>query len=188
MGRLLKNPRHEKFVRTYLTEMANGGTAKAAYEKVYPGPFKKDVSKACAHNLLQKPKVKRRIREMRMDIKRRADISFEKILTDYQDAMERARAKDDPGNIIAAAREQAKLVGLLIDRKEVGSAGDFERMESISDILQAVSEMAGSEAALALSQAFNVMGPTLITREEIRPDKESEAILLKSDPESDAIN
>ena len=123
-----------------------------------------------------------------MDIKRKADITFEKILTNYQEALEMARAKEDPGNMISAAREQAKLVGLLIDRKEVGSAGDFENMENISEILQAVADQAGPEAALALSQAFQLVGPTMVIQTAKAPDPQEPSALLDADSPSDAVN
>lgn len=185
MGRMLKNPKQERFVKLYLKTTANGGTAAEAYQQVYTNAKGYNCAATGAWKLLQKPHVKSRIREMRMDIKRKADITFEKILTDYQEALQLARAKGDPANIISAAREQAKLVGLLIDRKEVGSAGDFENMESIADILQAVADQAGPEAALALSQAFNLMGPAVIVTKA--PDEESEA-LIEAKPASDAVN
>lgn len=124
-----------------------------------------------------------------MDIMRKASITFEKILTDYQEAMDLARDKGEPANIISAAREQARLVGLLIDRKEVGAAGDFENMESISDILTAVAAQAGPEAALALSQAFNLIGPTLVIQAAKAPaPDEAEAVLLDAESPSDAVN
>lgn len=184
MGRILANPRHELFIREYLKEMAVGGTATAAYKKVYKGCKGFNCANAAAWTLLHKPKIQSRIKEMRMDIKRKADISFEKILTDYQEALDMARSKESPAEMISAAREQAKLVGLLIDRKEVGSAGDFESMESISQILEAVALQAGPEAALALSQVFKLIPPVIIKTAE---PEESQA-LFESESPSDAVN
>ncbi len=190
---MLKNPRQERFVKLYLMEMANGGTATAAYRQVYRKAVGFNCATASAHNLLKKPHIKSRIKEMRMDIKRKSDITFEKILTDYQEALDLARAKADPASIISAAREQAKLVGLLIDRKEVGSAGDFENMESISDILEAVANTAGPEAALALSKVFELVGPDKVTVVQMEMEKASETnevaeALSLAKPASDSVN
>jgi len=187
MGRPLKNPRHERFAKLYIQETMYGGNATDAYKQVYKGAKGFNVAPTLACRLLKNPKVQSRIMEMRMDIKRKADITFEKILTDYQYAMELAKAKDDPGNIISAANAQAKLVGLLIDRKEVGSAGDFESMESISQILEAVAAQAGPEAALALSQAFQLVGPTVVIQTQKAPEETPEALLDAESP-SDAVN
>lgn len=188
MGRMLKDPRQERFCKLYVKETARGGTAVDAYRQVYTKAKGFNCAAAGAWRMLRKPQVASRIMEMRMDIKRKADITFEKILTDYQEALQLARAKGDPGNIIAAAREQAKLVGLLIDRKEVGSAGDFENMENISDILKAVADQAGPEAALALSQAFNLMGPAVVVQTTKARDSEESQALIEADSPSDAVN
>lgn len=187
---MLKNIRQETFVKEYLKEMARGGTATAAYRRVYPNAKGFNCASAGATNLLRKKHIKARIRSMRMEVKRKADITFEKILTDYQEALNLARAKQDPGNIIAAAREQAKLVGLLIDRKEIGAAGDFENMENISEILDAVAKQAGPEAALALSQVFKLIPPTGVTTVQIEkaPDSEESEALAQAEPASDAVN
>lgn len=185
MGRLLNNPRHERFAKLYVSETANGGSAVDAYRKVYKRSKGFNCAAAGTWRLLQNPKVKSRIMEMRMDIKRKADITFEKILSDYQFALDLAKAKDEPANIISAAREQAKLVGLLIDRKEVGSAGDFENMESISDILQAVADQAGPEAALALSQVFKLLP---VSQTQKAPEPVDSEALIEADSPSDAVN
>ncbi len=87
---------------------------------------------------------------------RRADITEDKILTDYQIALELAKEQAKPDSIINAATAQAKLVGLLRDRSEVGKPGDFERLESVSEVLAKVSEEVGPEAALALSKAMGL--------------------------------
>ncbi len=184
MGRMLRIKRQELFVREYM----KSGTAAEAYRRVYPDAKGFNCVSAGAHNLMKKPHVKARIKEMRMDIKRKADITFEKILSDYQYAMDLAKAKEDSPSIISAAREQAKLVGLLIDRKEVGSAGDFENMENISDILQAVADQAGPEAALALSQAFQLVGPTMVIETKKAPDPVESEALLEAESPSDAVN
>ena len=185
MGRILKNPRQERFVKEYM----RCETATEAYRKVYPNANGFNCASAGACNLMRKPHVKRRIREMRMDIKRKADITFEKILTDYQLALDMAKSKGEPANIIAAAREQAKLVGLLIDRKEIGAAGDFENMENISDILEAVANQAGPEAALALSKVFGILGTDNMVAVTVKaPEPEDSEALIEAKPASDAVN
>jgi len=87
---------------------------------------------------------------------KRADITEDKILTDYQAALDLAKTQRKPDSIVNAATAQAKLVGLLKDRIETKNVDNFENMDSISDILQAVSDQAGPEAALALAKALGV--------------------------------
>jgi hypothetical protein len=108
--------------------------------------------------------VDQRISELRQAMAKRADITEEKILTDYQEALQLAKAQQKPDAIVNAATAQAKLVGLLKDRIETKYVDDFDSMESISEILQAVEKQAGAEAALALSQAFGLaQSPSVAT-------------------------
>jgi hypothetical protein len=58
--------------------------------------------------------------------------------------------------MLNASEKKAKLVGLLVDRREIGNAGDFEQMTDISQILEKVREDAGAEAADALAKAFGI--------------------------------
>lgn len=118
-----------------------------------------------------------------MRINRKADITFEKILNDFQHALEMAAEERKPGDMISAAKEQARLVGLLVERKEVGGVGEFDKMDDISEVLEAVAKEAGDDAALALAKAFNLV------RVETKnaPAQDAEA-LLGAEPGSDAVN
>jgi hypothetical protein len=61
------------------------------------------------------------------------------------------------GNAVTVQRHRpafSVFVGLLRDRTEVGKPGDFEQLESISEVLEKVAQEAGPEAASALSKAF----------------------------------
>ena len=40
--------------------------------------------------------------------------------------------------MLNASEKKAKLVGLLVDRREIGNAGEFEQMTDISQILEKV--------------------------------------------------
>ena len=90
---------------------------------------------------------------------KRADITEDKILTDYQVALDLAKTQEKPDSVVNAATAQAKLVGLLRDRTEVGKPGDFEQLESVSEILEKVSQEAGPEAASALAAAMGIDKP-----------------------------
>ena len=58
--------------------------------------------------------------------------------------------------MLNASEKKAKLVGLLVDRREIGNAGDFEQMTDIGQILEKVRQEAGLEAAEALAKAFGL--------------------------------
>jgi hypothetical protein len=149
---VLKNPRHEKFAREYVKT----GIGAEAYRRVYPRAHPISTARVCASQLLTKPNIVSRTVELRQAMAKRADITEDKILTDYEGALILAKVQRKPNSIIKAAMAQAKLVGLLKDQIETKNVNEFENMKSVNDILQAVADQAGPEAAAALSKAFGL--------------------------------
>ena len=149
---ILKNPRHEKFAREYVKT----GIGAEAYRRVYPRANPVSTARVCASQLLTKPNIARRTIELKQAMAKRAHITEDKILTDYEEALQLAKAQAKPNAIIKAATAQAKLVGLLKDRNETKNVNDFENLKSIDDILQKVADEAGTEAAAALAKAFGL--------------------------------
>jgi hypothetical protein len=152
---VLKNIRHERFIREYLKTDFNGAEA---YRRVYPR-HRPDIACVSACQLLRVPKVRERLREVQEAIIKRSDITVDKILTEYEDARQLAIAQEKPEAMLNASEKKAKLVGLLVDRREIGNAGDFENLTDISAILEKVREEAGLEAAAALARAFGLDEP-----------------------------
>lgn len=109
---------------------------------------------------------------------KRSDITIEKILTDYQDALTLAKEQSRPADIVNAATAQAKLVGLLRDRVETGQPGEFDHLDSVSDIIEKVAAEVGSEAAKALMKVLGYSD---------QGTSES-GQLMTIEPASDAIN
>jgi hypothetical protein len=121
--------------------------------------------------MLTRDNIKKRTLEVMQTMAKRADITEEKILSDYQRALAMAEAQEKPSDMVNAATAQAKLVGMLKDRIETKNV-DFEGIDSIAEILQVVAEQAGPEVAMALSRAFNLVPieegkPINAVREEV---------------------
>ena len=126
----LRNPRHEAFARSYVRlGVARRAYVEAGYQSRMPveltqcGPVD-----ACASRLLKHPKVERRIEGIRQAMVKRADITEDNILEKLERVYHRAMDADQLAAANQAATAQAKLVGMLIDRKEIGDAGEFQRM------------------------------------------------------------
>lgn len=119
-----------------------------------------------------------------MSLQKKADITLEKILTDYQYALDLGKSQDKPEAIISAATSQAKLVGLLKDRI-VNEPSEIESMENISDILERVGQEAGAETALALAKAFGIEAP--IPAESTQSDPQA-ALPDMGEPPTGAVN
>lgn len=114
---------------------------------------------------------------------KRQDISVDKILTDYQEALDIARARKDAGQMVNAAQAQAKLVGLLRERVETGGVGEFGDTTSIEGILEVVAKEAGPEAAMTLAAMYGLKLPNSENSDQIK-----EAVLFIADPPTDAVN
>ena len=190
----LRRQHHEIIVREYLKNGGNGAEAyRVASTKVTGKPLRNpDSPTVCASRILAYPEVKARLAELQEQMAKRADITMDKILSDYQRALVMAEQMQKPADMVAAATSQAKLVGLLRDRVEAGGVGDFDKMEDMSSILEAVAAEAGPEAALALAKAFGLAG----SQEDGKPSDglpiESEdgleADLAEAEPASKTVN
>ena len=91
-----------------------------------------------------------------MALLKKADITVDRILNEYEEARLLATQQAKPEAMLSASEKKAKLVGLLVDRREVGNAGEFEQLTDISEILEKVRQEAGLEAAEALAKAFGL--------------------------------
>ena len=171
--------RQELFLRAYLASDFN---ATKAWQKVY-GVSSRECAQAASSRTLSKPHVKRRLSELQGALMKKSDITVDKVLNDYQYALNLAKAQEKPSEMVAAATAQAKLVGLLRERVETGGVGDFGDAHSISDILEMVSKEAGPEAAMALAAAMGLEAPTSQTTKAME-----EAVLFISESPSDAVN
>jgi hypothetical protein len=185
--------RQEYFVREYIKLGGHGKGAEAYRLLTEKYPRKqtgcKPISyRQCAHAMLKRYDVRQREQELRARMAKRADITEEKILSDYQDALNMARMNAKPAEMISAATAQAKLVGMLRDRVETGNVGDFENLNSTADILEKLGELVGPELALVAAKALGL---------EIEPQREDESEaeiekgapgLIDQAPPSDAVN
>lgn len=194
----LKRHHHELLVQYYIRTGGNGALAyRLAAKKCIGKPLNhKKSPTVCAGRILAYPEVKARLAELQAQMAKRADITVDKILTDYQRALHMAEALEKPADMVSAATAQAKLVGLLRDRVEAGQVGDFDKMDNISDIIEAVAQEAGPEAAQALMRAFGLSDTgqpgnrtsDLLMANEGPMEEDEEADLADATPASNAVN
>lgn len=112
---------------------------------------------------------------------KKSDITLDKVLTDCEAAIEMAKAQSKPNDLVNAAMAQAKLVGLLKDRTEIGAPGDFEGLENISDVLEKIEAEMGPEAALALARAWGYAKAD-------EPVKTEDEQLARAIPPTESVN
>lgn len=156
--------------------------AAEAYRKVYKNTSRKAATVA-ASRCLAKPHVRKRYEQLMERQMKRSDVTVDKVLTDYQYALELAKSQGRSAEIVSAAQAQAKLVGLLRERVETGGVGDFGDATSIEGILEVVAREAGTEAAMTLASMFGLKLPESQTTQQMK-----EAALFMADPASDTVN
>jgi hypothetical protein len=81
-------------------------------------------------------------------------ITVDTLIDDLREDRQLARELGQPSAAIAATQLSAKLVGLLVDRKESGQPGDFADLQSEADVLALVRSELGDESAQALATAL----------------------------------
>jgi hypothetical protein len=131
------------------TGVASQAYAKAGYETK---PGRPTIS--AASRLLTHVDVQRRIRELRKQMATRNRITVDTLIDDLREDRQLARELGQPSAAIAATQLSAKLVGLLVDRKESGQPGDFADLQSEADVLALVRSELGDESAQALATAL----------------------------------
>ena len=157
---VLRNVRHERFARSY-TKLGVGRHAyvEAGY-KAAVVPQDNAPADVCASKLLRHPKVIERIQELRRAMGKRADVTEESLLDELEEARISAAENKQSGAMVAATMGKAKLTGLVVDRKEVGQPGDFERMNETELRAFIAANLAGQSNPLQSQQEALQQTPT----------------------------
>ena len=79
-------------------------------------------------------------------------ITVETLLSDLAEDRALARSLGQPGPALQATQLMAKLVGLLVDRKETGNPGDFQALQTREDVFARVRQEMGEQAATLLEK------------------------------------
>jgi phage terminase small subunit len=155
MGKDL-NIRQMRFVTEYIkTGIASRALVLAGYHRSTRNAL--DVG---ASQLIRNRKVQREIARRKAAMLKKSDITIEKLLSDAEDARQLALKIDQPSAATGAGTLQAKLVGLLIDRKESGAPGDFAGMTTPAEIIAAIRLELGEDAARALEALVSKATPS----------------------------
>ena len=146
----LKNQRHELFCRNLIDGAQRGWSATEAYIKAgYKG--EEGVARACASRLLTNANVKRRLEELNAPAIKKTQITVETLLNKLEANIVGAEAKGQHGAVNGSIGLMAQLRGLLINRTEVGTPGEFAACESITDVVAALlTDQTASEALATL--------------------------------------
>ena len=146
----MPRPQHIRFARHWIK---NGDAARAYLHAGYK-PTTKNSLYVCSSRLLRHAQVQRIIRTSRRLMTRKHEITLESLLRDLAEDRALARETKQVSAAIAATQLSAKLVGLLIDRKESGQPGDFASAQTSDEVLDLVRKEHGDELADLLAAAL----------------------------------
>lgn len=163
----LANPRHERFARHYMKT----GNAAASYLKAGYSPSSRESLDPAASKLTRHDKVQRRIRELQKQMAARNRITVDSLVEELDEAKALALKVDQPSAAITATMSKAKLVGLLVERRESGAPGDFSGLHSEAEVMDVIRQQLGEEVAQQLAQALQKPAeePALPAPEEVDP-------------------
>lgn len=116
----LDNPRHERFAQ----ELAKGKSQGEAYVEA---GYKPDYG--AASRLSGNVKVQARVAELLERGAVRAEVTVQSILDELEEARQLAKQLGQTAAAVSASMGKAKVRGLIIDKKETGAPGDFDRMD-----------------------------------------------------------
>jgi phage terminase small subunit len=124
----LTNTRHEVFAQ----ELAKGSSKAAAYEAAGYAPDTSNASKLTANHL-----VKRRIAELQQGAVESAKVTVASLVAAADEIRGLAIRDKQYSAAVGAVKEMGILTGLRVDRREVGSPGEFDRM-SDKELMQLI--------------------------------------------------
>ena len=72
------------------------------------------------------------MRELQERTAAKAEVTRDSILAELEEARVMAKKNGQPAAAVSASMGKAKLVGLVVDRKEVGAPGEFADLEDMT--------------------------------------------------------
>lgn len=121
----LRNPRHERFVALLL----EGKSATDAHEEA--GYVRDDGN---ATRLRRNPRICERLAQLQAEVAAETKVTVESLLAELEAARQKATDLDQLSAAVRAIEAKAKVSGLLIQRTEVGGAGEFSRCQTIEEV------------------------------------------------------
>jgi hypothetical protein len=121
----LGNPRREKFALA----LSEGKSASQAYIDAGYKPCRQNAAR-----MMTNDDIKARIAELQAGAAAKAEVTLETILAELADAAVVAKDRGQAQALVSAAMSKAKLLGLDVQRIEVGGPRDFDKCETVEQV------------------------------------------------------
>lgn len=130
------------------------GVASRAYELAGYQSTTRGALDANASRLIRHDKVKARLAELHNMTAKRHEITVDTLLADLETDRALAHCEGQGSAAVQATMAKARLLGLIVDRKETGKPGEFESLQSVDDVVAAVRNEFGDKTADALASTL----------------------------------
>lgn len=158
-----------------MREYVKTGVARKAYSKAgYASkiePSRTTAADVSAHHLLKNPKIQEAIIAQQLRARTRHDYTIDTLLTELDEARAAAMPAQ-PSAAVQATTVKARLLGMIVDRKEVGAPGEFGALDTIQAIMALAAKELGSDAAATLAKLIEADPVTI----DVIPNKGEENI------------
>jgi hypothetical protein len=122
----LRNVRWERFVQA----LFEGQNITSAYATA--GYVRDDGN---ATRLRNRPAIQERLVELQEAAAKEAKITVASLLDELEEARKRADSLDQLSTVVKAVSEKARISGLLVQKIEIGAAGDFGACETVEAVV-----------------------------------------------------
>jgi hypothetical protein len=132
----LDNPRHEAFAQALFEGLGTGQTHGQSYSAAgYTS--NPSAAKVNASRLLNSTNhIIERVQELQAQAARHKRVTVEAIVDELEGARQIARENNQASAMVAASTAKAKILGLEINRSEVGKPGDFGPINSKDELAE----------------------------------------------------
>lgn len=90
---------------------------------------------------------------------KRHEVTVDTLLADLEEDRRLAHGTQQSGAAVQATMAKARLCGLVVDRKESGSPGEFQGLQSAAEVLALVQRELGDDAARVLAALMTPATP-----------------------------
>jgi hypothetical protein len=134
---VLRNVKHERFAQNIATSARTKWSNGRCYSEA---GFKTDdrSADACAARLLTKANVSARIEELLTPTVRKTRATIDSLSQQFDQVFEGAVAAEQFGAAGNAAGLKAKLLGFMREKIEFGRVGEFDKCETVQDVVDAL--------------------------------------------------
>jgi hypothetical protein len=148
----LENPRHEAFAQALVEGLGTGRTHAEAYS-VAGYTSNPKAAKASASRLLKGAKhIVERVQELQAEAATHKRVTVESIVEELEGARQIAQVNKQASAMVAASTAKAKILGLEVNRTELGRPGDFDAISNKGELADIYLLQANADAVITVDK------------------------------------